>query len=72
MHAYILALSGWSTLPAARFGDLRKNTPLDCWSMYLVDFVQFYRYLSIFVDFGVSGLVFLVSGLEPAKCERCK
>ena len=23
-----------------RFGDLRKNTPLDFWSMYLVDFVE--------------------------------
>ena len=26
-----------------RFGDLRKNTPLDFWSMYLVDFVDFCR-----------------------------
>ena len=24
-----------------RFGDLRKNTPLDFWSMYLVDFSKF-------------------------------
>ena len=24
-----------------RFGDLRKNTPLDCWSMYLVYFVDY-------------------------------
>ena len=24
-----------------RFGDLRKNTPLDFWSMYLVDFSNF-------------------------------
>ena len=24
-----------------RFGSLRKNTPLDFWSMYLVDFVIF-------------------------------
>ena len=38
--------------------------------MYLVDFVEFDRCLFIFVDFRVSGLVFLVSGLEPAKSQR--
>ena len=27
-----------------RFGDLRKNTSLEFWSMYLVDFVIFYRF----------------------------
>ena len=27
-----------------RFGDLRKNTPLDFWSMYLVSFVIFCRF----------------------------
>ena len=27
-----------------RFGDLRKNTPLDFWSMYLVDLVNVHRF----------------------------
>ena len=27
-----------------RFGDLRKNTPLEFWSMYLVDLVNFHRF----------------------------
>ena len=47
-----------------------KNTLLDFRSMYLVDLVDFYRFLWMFVDFRVSGLVFLVSGLEHKNCER--
>ena len=37
-----------------------------------MDLVDVYRLLFIVDDFKVSGLVFVVSGLEPAKCERCK
>ena len=28
-----------------RFGDLRKNTSLEFWSMYLVDLINFHRFL---------------------------
>jgi len=38
-----------------RFGDLRKNTPLDFWSMHLVDFV-------IFNDFGIQQMLRSVGG----------
>ena len=41
----------WSPSPARlcrsclrRFGDLRKNTPLEFWSMYLVGFVDFCQF----------------------------
>ena len=36
----------WCRCCLRRFGDLRKNTPLDFWSMYLM-------YVVDFVDFGV-------------------
>ena len=41
-----------------RFGDLRKNTPLDFWSMYLVDLVDIWRTLwpSGLGEPGVQGL----------------
>ena len=60
-----------SQLPAA-LRLPKKKTPREFWSMYLVDLVDLYRLLFIVDDFRMSGLVFLVSGLEPAKCERCK
>ena len=34
-----------------RFGDLRKNTPLEFWSMYLVYFIDFCWFLLILYDF---------------------
>ena len=49
-----------------------KLKVLSVFGMYLVDVVFFCDMLSMFVDFRVSGLVFVVSGLEPAKCVRCK
>ena len=35
-------------------------------------FDRFFMMFVVFDGFRMSGLVFLVSGLEPAKCERCK
>ena len=55
-----------------RFGDLRKNTPQDFLNKYILNFDDLLLFLVMFDDFGMSGLVFLVSVLEPAKCERCK
>ena len=60
-----------SQLPAA-LRLPQKNTPLDFLKHASCGFCDVYRLLLFFVDFRVSGLVFLVSGLEPAKCERCK
>ena len=35
-------------------------------------FDRLFMFFITFDDFRMSGLVFLVSGLEPAQCERCK
>ena len=35
IHEHIPALSGWSSLPAAGFGDFIKMTPLDFWACIL-------------------------------------
>ena len=44
IHEHIPALSGWLSLPAAGFGDLRKNTPLYLLSMYIVNLVVFHGF----------------------------
>ena len=44
IHEHIPALSGWLSLPAAGFGDVRKNTPLDLFSTYIVNLVDFHGF----------------------------
>ena len=56
--------------PALRLPQ--KHKPLDFLRYVSSAFCDVYRFVLIFVDFRVSGLVFVVSGLEPAKCEMCK
>ena len=55
IYEHIPALSGWSSLPAAGFGDLRKMTPLICLSTYIVNLVNFHGFEGPLVKFSKSG-----------------
>ena len=55
IHEHIPALSGWSSLPAAGFGDLRKMTPLIFLSTSIVNLVNFHGFEVPLVKLSKSG-----------------
>ena len=55
IYEHIPALSGWSSLPAAGFGDLRKMTPLIFLSTYIVNLVNCHQFDGPLVFFSKSG-----------------
>ena len=57
IHEHIPALSGWSSLPAAGFGDFKKMTPLDLLSIYIVNLVDFDGFEAPLVTFSKVGLL---------------
>ena len=71
----------WCRCCLRRFGDLRKNTPLDFWSMYPVYFVDVCRFqgpsnhLVVYVP-PAGAFIFLKKHapgiLEHVSCEFCQ